>query len=854
MSSTIQWNPIDSYNVVCSSSDWQPSFFVNNDSLLNVKITGNLFIPSSTNDDDFVGFVFGYKSPTIGTGSNDNHFYLVDWKKVAQHAPTEFGGFMAYEGFNLSYANGIIPSDPVNTYRHFWGHESSDNFVVLDSYYGNNLGWEYNRTYDFTLIYTFNKIQFSIDDELIFDVSGCFPSGLFGLYSLNQNGARFSNIEVQQCYGFEIGQDNETICEERPVSFGFLDSTCLQMPSSLLDFEWSFGDGSQNSTELFPEHIFLDAGTYQIDLFVTNSEGCIDTISKVIEVNPKPIIKQQPVDVQCYVGDHALFEIEADYAKEYQWYFQSREMNYWSRLYNNGTFSGVQTSVLQVYNIRPNFDEMKFRCVVNGECNNLVTSAYGQILITDIPVRATLAVIDKELCTSDSTTLVINLKEPFLIKSANLRILYDTNTFEITNFSTYFQNIEFDVDIVSDYINVALNVLNPVNIDEAIITSIKMKSVGANSCSHQFVWDTLNTYFIEETGDTILQILNPDFIQVNEPYKPDIADSTVVCIGESVGIEDSFLESILWSNGSTGSSTLYLEEGNYWVSVIDTNTCASSKSFYFKPEVLPVAAESIVVDRDFYCAFHDTIQFRIVGGSGSQLHWSYFDKVLLDTLPNQVFQMANPGNSFTIITYWSNLCGTSDTIIKDVQVFRESFPKIKVEALADEIYKGDLVDFVITPSDQGENPHYVWILEDELLKMGADTAMSTMISKDNQQLKVILYSDARCVSGSTSAMDSLLIKLMPTHDYYIPTLVTPNNDGNNDSFKVELGDNEVVNFQLFIFDITGREVFKSNNYLDEWNGDNLPNQQGIKMFTYYLVYKLENQSEKTVSGKFIMNK
>jgi len=138
MSTTIQWNPSNTYSVVCNSSDWQPSFFVNKDSLLNVKISGDIFIPSATNDDDFVGFIFGYKSPNASSPSNLNNYYLFDWRKNDQYAPTEFGGNLALEGYNLSYVEGVIESDPVNTYKYFWGHEESNVFVPLDHQYSNS--------------------------------------------------------------------------------------------------------------------------------------------------------------------------------------------------------------------------------------------------------------------------------------------------------------------------------------------------------------------------------------------------------------------------------------------------------------------------------------------------------------------------------------------------------------------------------------------------------------------------------------------------------------------------------------------------------------------------------------------
>ncbi len=63
----------------------------------------------------------------------------------------------------------------------------------------------------------------------------------------------------------------------------------------------------------------------------------------------------------------------------------------------------------------------------------------------------------------------------------------------------------------------------------------------------------------------------------------------------------------------------------------------------------------------------------------------------------------------------------------------------------------------------------------------------------------------------------------------IPNIFTPNSDGVNDYFKIS-GLENYPNTKLFIFDRNGVKIYESNNYLNNWNGDNA--QDGV----YY--YKL----------------
>jgi len=51
--------------------------------------------------------------------------------------------------------------------------------------------------------------------------------------------------------------------------------------SGIISYLWTFGDGDQ-STDINPTHIYSSAGSYQVSLFVTDSLGCTNTITKTI--------------------------------------------------------------------------------------------------------------------------------------------------------------------------------------------------------------------------------------------------------------------------------------------------------------------------------------------------------------------------------------------------------------------------------------------------------------------------------------------------------------------------------------------------------------------------------------------
>lgn len=51
---------------------------------------------------------------------------------------------------------------------------------------------------------------------------------------------------------------------------------------------WDFGDGS-TSTDMNPVHLFQNSGSYVVNLQVTTTDGCTQTSSSTITINPKPV-------------------------------------------------------------------------------------------------------------------------------------------------------------------------------------------------------------------------------------------------------------------------------------------------------------------------------------------------------------------------------------------------------------------------------------------------------------------------------------------------------------------------------------------------------------------------------------
>jgi gliding motility-associated-like protein len=77
---------------------------------------------------------------------------------------------------------------------------------------------------------------------------------------------------------------NASFTNSSPTGCSFPETITFQNQSTgtgLLTYQWTFGDGPTVSTATSPTHTYTSAGTYTVQLIVTNSTGCKDTVTHI---------------------------------------------------------------------------------------------------------------------------------------------------------------------------------------------------------------------------------------------------------------------------------------------------------------------------------------------------------------------------------------------------------------------------------------------------------------------------------------------------------------------------------------------------------------------------------------------
>ncbi len=209
-----KWVVADDGKSVVQMINGYPTYFVSPESFIDTAINGK-FKVETTVDDDFVGFIFGFK--------DINDFYLFSWKQGNQGS--------ASEGFVLSHVtqDGNVPVDHQNTHDEI-GYE------VLLTKLGKEWGWANKTAYEFTLNYRTNHIRIDIAGgnfgagQTIFELDGTFEEGRFGFYNRSQGNVRYEGF-TQKCIS------------DAPVSTNFEAGVFTVGNTGIVKIDWLFDGG-----------------------------------------------------------------------------------------------------------------------------------------------------------------------------------------------------------------------------------------------------------------------------------------------------------------------------------------------------------------------------------------------------------------------------------------------------------------------------------------------------------------------------------------------------------------------------------------------------------------------------------
>ncbi len=95
------------------------------------------------------------------------------------------------------------------------------------------------------------------------------------------------------------------LCDASPVSF------INTSAGSVDNYSWSYGDGG-SSSQLNGNHTYSPAGNYSVTLIISNSAGCIDSVTKPISILPNIIADFSFAPLEGCVGSPIIYTDESN--------------------------------------------------------------------------------------------------------------------------------------------------------------------------------------------------------------------------------------------------------------------------------------------------------------------------------------------------------------------------------------------------------------------------------------------------------------------------------------------------------------------------------------------------------------
>ena len=148
-------------------------------------------------------------------------------------------------------------------------------------------------------------------DWQINDSSGVLMVSLPGtdslIYYFSQVGRYMIRLEAT-CNNVTNYDSIEVVIRPKPEGNMSLNPLCLNAQPSQFSgsstffptqWSWNFGDGN-SSNQQNPAHTYTLPGNYQVELFVTNMYGCLDTITDTLNIHPVPQANIQAPNTLCF--------------------------------------------------------------------------------------------------------------------------------------------------------------------------------------------------------------------------------------------------------------------------------------------------------------------------------------------------------------------------------------------------------------------------------------------------------------------------------------------------------------------------------------------------------------------------
>ncbi|MCS7076934.1 MAG: PKD domain-containing protein [Bacteroidia bacterium] len=319
-----------------------------------------------------------------------------------------------------------------------------------------------------------------------------------------------------------------------------------------------------------------------------------------------------------------------------------------------------------------------------------------------------------------------------------------------------------------------------------------------------------------------------------------ILSDSVVCVGDAVTFSTTNTGNYSWDFSETGITTplynvpnpvrVFTEPGVYTIGFTAYGiTLNCEKTIYRKVRVLEKPILKIRSSDSIACV-REPIIFKNLStinnnGQATTYTWNFGDGNT-STSNTVVHVYQNPGAYWVKLTAATSFASKTCTYTDSIRITINEAPQIKdILANPDSAVATPFQNIQFTPvytSNLTPNT-FAWTFGDNSVGSNAETPTHTYADAGLYPVQLIITNKDGC-------KDTLVfyMRVIDSDSLFIPNIVTPNNDGKNDVFKVRF--KQIKSYHIEIYNRWGTKVFESNDPNEVW--DPIKEQDGVY---YYVV-------------------
>ncbi|MCK9612526.1 MAG: gliding motility-associated C-terminal domain-containing protein [Bacteroidales bacterium] len=321
------------------------------------------------------------------------------------------------------------------------------------------------------------------------------------------------------------------------------------------------------------------------------------------------------------------------------------------------------------------------------------------------------------------------------------------------------------------------------------------------------------------------------YIIVNLLPVVNLGNDASYCMGDTISLDAGNTgATYLWNNSFDEQIMDVYTSGTYWVEVTDANSCVENDSIILA--FLPVADATITAVGPS-CENIGNIDMEAAQSGGL---WSGNGMTNSST---GMFNTINAGVGTSKVIYTiSGQCGDSDTIYIVVLPAQD----VDVDFANPDCPNFDQGTIELSVTGGTQPYDYEWNTGDTTLQL------SGLI--EGNYTVTITDSNGCVISRTVELINPDVDCYHPV--FYVPNIFSPNGDGQNDVFRVR-GEG-IVELSLVVFDRWGEKVFDTGNVNGEWDGTYKGKDMPNGVYSYYVVAKMQDDSQIKKKGNVTLER